>query len=475
MRAYFFYIKKYIFLSLLFFFVIACTPQAPKYKKEPLKDRGEVLLYLQPMSKEAEPFHFVIESISIIPDDGDDIALSVSFTTLKGADLEGVQKRLASGIVPNGMYRGIRVKISSAHMQGKHGEAKLLVSEDPFIVGRDFEVKRGEISTLFLSFDPLRSITDGIQFTPFFTLTTYVSKLLSLTGYITDAGSNMISIFNKQTMLMQGAIATGREPMGIVFDQDRGLAYIALSEDDFIEVIDIFSGKLTGRIRLNFGDDPQYLSLTPDGKTLLSVNHGSNTVSFIDTKARSEVRRLNVGEQPTSVVIDPLGLRAYIMNSLSHSISVLDISRKVIYATIAVEGIPLRGAFNRKGDRLYVINKHMPHLTVIDPSRLTVSGKIFIGTGAVSIKADTRSDLIYVGNNKGGEISVINPSSAIFVDTIRTGGTAVFMTIDDHENTLFALIPEKKVLQKINLTNKRIIAQIDVGDGTYALAVMGER
>lgn len=466
---------KNILALLLSFSFMACTPQALPYEKEPLTDRGEVLLYLQPMPKEAEKFRFTVEDISLVPDDGADIALSMSFAALKGSDLVGVQKLLASGILPHGTYRGIRVQISSAHLQGKQGEAKLLVSEDSFMTEHSFEVKRGEITTLFLSFDPLKSLKDGILFTPSFTLSTYVSKLLSLTGYITDTDANMISIFNKKTMLMQGAIATGRAPTGLVFDQDRGLAYAALSGDDFIEVIDAFAGKFTGRIRLNYGDEPYDLSLTPDGNTLVSVNRGSNTVSVIDTRAKVEVRRLNVGEQPASAVIDPLGLRAYIMNSLSHSLSVLDISEKVIYATIGVEGIPLRGAFNRRGDELYVINTDIPYLTVIDPAGLTVTGKIFIGTGAVSIKADTRSGLIYVGNSTGGEISVINPSSSIFIDTIRTGGTAAFISIDDHENTLLALVPERKVLQKINLTNKQIMAEIDVGAGAYALAVMGER
>jgi YVTN family beta-propeller protein len=475
MRTSFIETIKIILAFLLSLFFMACTPQALHYQKEPLKERGEVLIYIQPMPKEADTFRFTIENISVITDAGADIALPVSLTILKGADLVGVQKLLASGIIPHGTYKGIRVKIRSAHVQGKQGEAKLLVSEDSLMVKHAFEVRRGEISTLFFSFDPLKSLTDGILFTPLFTLTTYVSELLSLTGYITDTESNMISVFNKKTMLMLGAIATGRAPMGIVFDQARGLAYAALSGDDFIEVVDVFAGKFTGRIRLNFGDEPHYLSLAPDGNTLLSVNHGSNTVSIIETKTRAEVRRLNVGVQPTSVVIDPQGLRAYIMNSLSNSISVLDISRKTIYATISVEGIPLRGAFNRKGDKLYVINMHIPYLTVIDPSRLTGTEKIFIGTGAVSIKADTRNGLIYVGNRTGGEITVINPSSSIFVDTIRTGGTAVFMTIDDQENTLFALIPERKILQKINLTNKRIMAEIDVGEGAYALAVMGER
>jgi hypothetical protein len=63
----------------------------------------------------------------------------------------------------------------------------------------------------------------------------------------------------------------------------------------------------------------------------------------------------------------------------------------------------------------------------------------------------------------------------MFIDTITTGGTVAFMTIDDEENTLFALIPDRKLLQKVNLTNKKVVAELDVGQGAYSVAVMGER
>jgi YVTN family beta-propeller protein len=198
-------------------------------------------------------------------------------------------------------------------------------------------------------------------------------------------------------------------------------------------------------------------------------------VSIINTKAWSEDTRLIVGEEPASAVMDPAGLRAYIMNSMSHSISVVDISSRAVAATIELEGVPQQGAFNRTGDKLYVVNRDIPDLTVIDPSALSVTGKIFIGTGALSIKVDTRTDLIYVGNRTGGLISVVSPSASMFIDTINTGGTAAYMTIDDQENALLALIPGRKVLVKINLTNKKITARLDTGEGTQTVAVMGER
>jgi YVTN family beta-propeller protein len=466
--------KIYFSCFLLFLIVISCTPQ-PVIYKEPLKNEGEVLLYLQPMPKEAEQFSFTVEDTFLIRDDDTEVPLPLSFHSIEGRAHVGVQKLLASGRVPPGAYKGIRITISGARLEGAEGPAELLVPEDPVSVNSFFQVGRGDVLALFLGFHPLKSVTDGIRFSPLFTLQTYGNELFNLTGYITIAQSNIISVFNKKTMLMTGAIATGRSPAGMVFDQDGGKAYVVLTGDDAIEVIDIFRGKITGKIRLNSGDEPLYLCLTPDGSTLLSVNRGSNTVSIIDTKTRVEDTRLIVEEEPTSAVLDPTGLRAYIMNSMSNSISVLDISNKAVFATIAVDGMPLRGAFNRNGDALYVINRDIPDLTVIDPTTLSVSGKIFIGTGALSIKVDTRTGLIYVGNGIGSLISVVSPSSSMFIDTIMTGGTVAFMTIDDEENTLFALIPDRKLLQKVNLTNKKVVAELDVGEGAYSVAVMGER
>jgi len=51
----------------------------------------------------------------------------------------------------------------------------------------------------------------------------------------------------------------------------------------------------------------------------------------------------------------------------------------------------------------------------------------------------------------------------------------VFQTIDDEERTLFVALADRRILQKINLTSKRVVAEIDVGKGAYAIAVMGQR
>ena len=468
--------RRLYFFFLLLLFIGSCFPQeyTYNYDKAVLVDEGKVLVYLQPLPQEASKLRFIIDGIFAVRADGTKIPLFLSFNDLTGAKLLGVQKLLATGVLHQGSYTGLSIAIKKAFLQGEEGETDLFIPAEPAWAQRLFEVKRREALTLFLSLNASGIISRGISFTPDFSLATSGGILINLAGYVSNSFSDIISVLNKKTMEVVNVIATGRGPKGIVLDQRRTRAYVAVSGDDAVEIYDVFNGKTIGRIKLKFRDNPMELALTPDGRTLVSVNHSSNTVSIIDALSNSEVRRVKVGDGPTSAVVDPSGFKAYVMNSRSNTVSVVDLTQRTPTATIAVEGSPLRGAFNRAGDRLYVISRDSPNLSVIDPSRLTVTEKIFIGTGAVSIKINFLTGLILVGKRFGGEIAIVDTSSLMFIDSMRVGGNAAYMTIDRQENTLFVALPERRMVQKVNLTSKKIMAEIEVGEGAYAVAVMGE-
>ena len=341
------------FICLLLLSISGCFPQESVYKM-PLLEEGEVVLYLQPLPQEAGRFRFIIDRISAIRGDGSKIPLSLSFIELKGAELVRRQKLLATGTLPPGSYTGLSIVIKKALVQGEEGETALFIPEEPVAAEHLFEVRRRQARALFLSLNPSGIITGGISFTPGFSLVGSGGMLINLTGYVSNSDSNLISVFNKKTMQVVNVIASGRGPKGIVLDQRRTRAYVAVSGDDAVEVYDVFKGNLINKIKLKIGDEPIDLALTPDGRTLVSVNHDSNTVSIIDAISMFEVERIRVGEGPTSVVVDPSGFRAYIMNTLSSTISVVDLTQRTVTVTISVEGGPLRGAFNR-ADRKSVV------------------------------------------------------------------------------------------------------------------------
>lgn len=466
---------RFFFMLLLPFLVSGCLPPQGLTSKAPLISEGELIVYLQPLPQETHNLRFFIESIAAIRDDGTELFVPLAFNEVQGAELAGRQKFLAAGILQPGSYRGLSLRIKKAFVQSEEGEIALFVQEDPFTAKGLFEIKRQRALTLFLTVDGSTPIRSGIRFTPQIILERPGKVLINLRGFVTISDSNLISVFDKKTMLVVDTIATGRDPRGIALDQKRARVYAAILGDDTVAVYDAFTSEIIGKIKLNLGDEPIDLALTSDGKALLSVNHGSNTLSIIDAISMFEIARVRVGEGPNSVVVDPYGFKAYVMNTLSGSISVVDLTQRTFSAIIGVEGSPLQSAFDREGDSLYVITSDTPNLTVIDPSALRVTNKIFIGTGAISIKVDLRTGLLFVGKKFGREITVVDPATSIFVDIIEMGGKAGFMTIDGQENTLFVSVPDKRIVQKLNLTSKKIMAEIEVGGAPYEVSVLGER
>jgi YVTN family beta-propeller protein len=438
-------------------------------------NEGDVIILLQPMSQDALGFRFTIKKISAIRDDGSEIILDLTFKNINCAELTKRQQRIASGSLPDGRYKGLSVLIDKAYIMTEDGETSLLPPEAPLTVQGPFNVIRKGRTSLFLNCSTSGAAVNAVRFEPFFSLALPERGPMRARGYVSCTPSNSILVFNKITMQVTGMISTGTGPKGMVLDERRARIYVAVSGEDKIEVIDLLKEEIIGRINLNFQDQPAELALTADGKTLLSVNQGSGTISIIDAISFYETTRIKVGEKPAWVSISPSGLKAYVMNSSENSISIIDLTQRMLTSSLSVENAPIRSAFNREGSELYIILKDSPNMTVVNPVESKIVGRIFMGSGALSIKSDTQTGLVMVGRKYGGEISVIDPFSSLAIDTIAVHGNVTHMIIDDDEGTLYAVQPERKIVQKINLNSKQTIGEMETGDGPYSVVVLSER
>ena len=73
------------------------------------------------------------------------------------------------------------------------------------------------------------------------------------------------------------------------------------------------------------------------------------------------------------------------------------------------------------------------------------------------------------------EVAVVDPAVLMFIDSVKIGAPAARMSIDDEENSLFLVQPDNQQLLKINLTSKRIVSELDVGEAPYAVALANQR
>ncbi len=465
-------IEKYVLiLSLLI--VSGCQSMALQ-PKPALENEGEVLIYLQPLPQEADRLRFSLEGISAVREDGADFPLALSVQDFARAEMKR-QRLVATGRLPEGTYSGLLFRVKGASLKTDEGEAALLIPEAP--VKRDFlfKVERKKALVLSLALQYAESITDGIHFTPAWLVAIPLRPLVGLTGYVSNYGFNAVTVFDKVKQEVTGVIATGNGPQGMVLDKSRNRLYVALSNDDAVEVVDVAEGVTLARIRLIQGDSPGELALTPDGQTLLAVDTGSDTVSVIDTTARVEIGRIAVGKRPHSILLDKTGRKAYVFNALSNGISVIDVPGRAVMGTIATGPEPVRGQFNRAGDRLYVAHAEYPYLFVVDPVSFSIVRREFIGTGVRSLKVDTMTDLLYLGKKNDTMVGIYDPLTFNAVDYIATKGPVDYMTIDGEGNNLYLVIAEKKKVMIVNLINTRSVSEIDAVDRPVWVTMMGER
>lgn len=460
--------------ALVLAFLLWGCQGATSLVKPPLVNDGAAYLYAQPYPQDAGRLSFEIAAVAAVKEGGGEFPFSLSLKEFSSASMPR-ERLVGSAELPPGRYDGLAVTVQGATLAGEEGRAALRVPEAPVRIDFPFEVRRGKAVVLSMALRHAESLRGGVFFRPAFDVVFPSMPVLGLAGFATGRGSNTVTMFDKRTGRVAAIIPTGAGPAGVVLDPVRRRVYVALSGDDAIEAIDLLSGGVLDRIRLNAGDRPRELALTPDRNTLVAVDAGSNAVSVIDPLALMETDRIGVGNGPASVLIDPGGKRAFVFNTLSNTISVIDLPTRRVVATIGTDAGPIRGQFNRKGDRLYVIHQWSPYLSVIDPLSFSVVLRQSVGAGADALKVDPKTDLIYLARRPGADVEIFDPLSLVPSDFIPTGVSAAYMTIDDEGNNLVLVLPDAKTCRMVDLFRKGTVAEVDVGDDPYWVAIAGER
>ena len=361
------------FLSLLLFTIIGCgctSPQTRTVYTEPLVDQGELYLYLQPLPQEMQSLSFTISDISVISEEGNAILPILSEKmTISGKGSTGMQKRLVAAVLPPGRYWGVSLTIEQASISTEKGEVDLLPPAEPIRLEHKFFVLRGTSLALFMDLSSEFLVTDGYRFTPRLVLGTTSMPPSNYLGFISNSPENIVTVFNKRSMEVIKVIHTGTGPKGMALDQQNGIVYVAAAGDGIIEMISIATLEIMGRIRLSFGDEPSELALTPDGRTLLSANYGSGTVSIINTRSMSEERRLVLDPDPAWIVMGLDGRTAYVLHTMSNTISVVDVAGRRQLTSVSLDESPVRGALSRDGNSLYIISdiRHPSWSSTPDP------------------------------------------------------------------------------------------------------------
>ncbi len=435
---------------------------------------GGVYLYLQPSPKDAARLTFAIASVAAVTSSGSEIPLALSLKTVGPAEASR-QRLLASGRLPEGRYSGFLLKVTRAALKSERGEVALVVPDLPVRIDVLFAVSDQEAPLFWLVLKYPDSFAGGFDFSPVLQAVTPPRPNAGHMGFVTNSGSNTITVFDKSLAQATAVINTCAGPFGMALDRRRLRVYVACPKDDEIQSIDVAAGEVVQRTRTSPGDQPREIALTPDGATLVSVNAGSNSISFFDAASLTRQERLNVGSGPGTIAIEPSGRRAFVFNTLSSSVSVIDLPSRSLTATLSMDAPPLRGEFNRSGNRLYVIHERSPYLTVLDPQQLTIATRVRLGSAVDAIAVDHVRGLVCLVSSNGAAVEFYDPNALLPLYFMKTRDGISHLLIDAEDSRLYMVNPDSRTLIVGRLTDRKVSSEIDVGDEARFVAVMGER
>ncbi len=453
-----------------------CQMTARNVKAPPLDSEGELWVYLQELPPQAERLKFSLESIAATRADGQEFPLGLVLADISGKG-DRRQRVLASGRLPPGEYTGLSLRVKKATLDPEEGgpPASLLAPTEPVKVGLAFSIARARARVMTLALQYARSLDKGFGFRPSFEAAVPPLPLVELMGFVTNTGTDTVTVFDKKTRQVAAVLAAGRDPRGLCVDRLQGRLFVALSGGDEVASYDLVSGAELGRARLQPGDRPQELALAADGRTLVVTNAGSNTVAFLDALALVEVGRARAGVQPTALLMDRTGRRAYAFNQGSSNVTVIDVAGRAAAGTVPTDGASARGALNRNGDRMYLVSPSSAHMRVLAVPSLATVNQIYVGFNAVSVHVDPRTDWVYVSMGDTGQLQLFAPLTPLPVGRVELPGPATWLAIDDAYDALLCVIPSRTGVAAMELTSRKVLPMLETGASPHAATVVGER
>ncbi|NSW78167.1 MAG: bifunctional YncE family protein/alkaline phosphatase family protein [Chthonomonadetes bacterium] len=263
--------------------------------------------------------------------------------------------------------------------------------------------------------------------------------------YVTNASSqirqakvNADGSLQWSTSIDMPAPSVGGEsyPCGIALSADGKTAYVALSRNNSLAIVDLSQGRVVAQIGV--GVAPFAVKVSRDGRRAYVSNWGgrhpregertattsgtpalvdargvavSGTVSVVDLEAQRVIAEIEVGLQPCALALDEQHGRLYVANANSDTVSVIDTKNLQVVETISVRpdpslpfgSMPNALALSPDGGTLYVANGGNNAVAVVRidnrRNRSRVIGFIPAGWYPGAVATDGR--WVFVANVKG--------------------------------------------------------------------------
>jgi YVTN family beta-propeller protein len=152
--------------------------------------------------------------------------------------------------------------------------------------------------------------------------------------------SDSVSLVDLAAAKVVAEVGVGHRPIGI--DWKGPVAVVSNWRDGTVNILEVQPPNLSVAGTVHVGNEPRGVSLSPDGARAYVVVSGNNAVDVIDLKTETAVARIPVGSEPWYGALTPDGSRLAVGNVFSGDVSLIDTAALKVTATVPLKGRNLR-------------------------------------------------------------------------------------------------------------------------------------
>jgi YVTN family beta-propeller protein len=231
--------------------------------------------------------------------------------------------------------------------------------------------------------------------------------------YVVNSGSGTVTVINAETNTVAATIRVQRRPSSIDVDAQGDRAYVANSGSNNVSVLDLGLRREIGVI--GAGEAPGRARIANDGNTLVITNHDSGSVSIADVRSLKVRSSFNQCPGATDVILLPDSSKAFVTCSGGHQIMVIGLAHStgsdarpsdVLLAFLDVGKTPVHLALKPDGGEAFVSNYDSDTISELTTSSNEVGGSYLVGTRPIRGLVSADNSLLYVSDFGAGRVSV---------------------------------------------------------------------
>lgn len=450
--------------------LVACNP-APHVRSEPRRaGEGRFVLYFNGPDKAALDITLELASVEAVREDGQHFRVLAHPVSISSLKVVGRQLLLAEVFLPRGRYRQIRLLIPKAQLRREGKGIDLAVVPGGYLLPVDFEIRPGKATPLFTTWDVQRTIEQEAFLRPTFAFKGSDKQLRGVIAYVSNKGSNTVTVIDRSTDRVVDVIQVGRGPQGIVVTPDTFRAFVVNSDSNSLSILDISNNRVLHTVNLEAGK-PSDLAITPDGRTLYVANTTLNTVSALNAESFATVATIPVGRRPVALALDPSGDRLLVVNHGSNTVSVIDTRSNRVTTTVSVEFKPAWIAIDPNTDQAFVVHLASPQLSIISLATLRVVRSAHVGIAAAVIPdGDTRR--VFAAVVPRNRISLYDVRINAELASVAVGRDPHRLALDISRGKLYVVNRGSDSVTVIDRNTRRVRATIPVGKLPYTIAIV---